>query len=416
MTENEITDKDEGQVYFDYTDTDQSGYQAIIKVMGAGGGGGNAVSTMFKEGVTGVEFIVTNTDAQALKASPVPNKLQIGRQITKGLGAGGRPEIGRAAAQEDSESIRAMLEGADMVFVTAGMGGGTGTGAAPIVAAIAKELGALTVGVVTKPFSFEGKRRAQFAEQGLTEFRKNVDTLITIPNQQLLSYVSKKMPATEAFAIADGILCKAVKGISELITVGGIVNLDFADVQTIMSAKGMALMGTGVGTGENRAVEAADNAINSPLLEDSSIAGAKGILINITGGEDLSLHEIDEAATLITESADPDAQIIFGAVINKSLNDTVSVTVIATGFKSAQEIKRADDFRMNEESMNPERREKLRETITNHLKSHEDRVDRPVFNSRSAKKARPVLKEVRMDAPPIDDDLDIPTFIRKHAD
>jgi cell division protein FtsZ len=416
MTENEFTDKDEGQVYFDYTDADQNGYQATIKVMGAGGGGGNAVSTMFKEGVTGVEFIVVNTDAQALKASPVPNKLQIGRQITKGLGAGGRPEVGRAAAQEDAESIRAMLDGADMVFVTAGMGGGTGTGAAPIVAAIAKEMGALTVGVVTKPFSFEGKRRAQFADQGLVEFRKNVDTLITIPNQQLLSYVSKKMPATEAFAIADGILCKAVKGISELITVGGLVNLDFADVQTIMSAKGMALMGTGVGTGENRAVEAADNAINSPLLEDSSIAGAKGILINITGGEDLSLHEIDEAATLITESADPDAQIIFGAVINKSLSDTVSVTVIATGFKSAQETLRADDFRKNEESMDPERREKLRGVISNNLQSHEQRADIPVFNKRSAKQGRPILKEVSMDLPPMDDDLDIPTFIRKHAD
>ncbi|VAX14730.1 Cell division protein FtsZ [hydrothermal vent metagenome] len=416
MTENEFTDENEGQVFFDYTDeAEHNGYNATIKVMGAGGGGGNAVSTMFKEGVTGVEFIVANTDAQALKASPVPNKLQIGRQITKGLGAGGRPDIGRAAAQEDSESIRAMLDGADMVFVTAGMGGGTGTGAAPIVAAIAKEMGALTVGVVTKPFSFEGKRRAQLAEQGLTEFRKNVDTLITIPNQQLLSYVSKKMPATEAFAIADGILCKAVKGISELITVGGIVNLDFADVQTIMSAKGMALMGTGVGTGENRAVEAADNAINSPLLEDSSIAGAKGILINVTGGEDLSLHEIDEAASLITDSADPDAQIIFGAVINKSLNDTVSVTVIATGFRSAQEVKRADDFRMNEESMNPERRDKLKGIINNRLRDHDQSMDMPVFN-KGPRKGRPILKEVRMDLPPIDDDLDIPTFIRKHAD
>ncbi len=417
MTDSEFTDESEGQVYFDYTDdADRSGYQATIKVMGAGGGGGNAVSTMFREGVTGVEFIVTNTDTQALKASPVPMKLQIGKQITKGLGAGGRPEIGRAAAHEDSEAIRSILEGSDMVFITAGMGGGTGTGAAPIIAAIAKELGALTVGVVTKPFSFEGKRRAQFAEQGLIEFRKNVDTLITIPNQQLLSYVNKRMPATEAFAIADGILCKAVKGISELITVGGLVNLDFADVQTIMSAKGMALMGTGVGTGDDRAVEAADNAINSPLLEDSSIEGAKGILINITGGPDISLHEIDEAASLITESADPNAQIIFGAVINESMHDTVSVTVIATGFRSAQEIKRTDEFRANEEKIDPERREKLRSIITERLSKSDERLDQPVFRKGSPKGGRPILKQVKREAPHLDEDLDIPTFIRKHAD
>lgn len=418
MTDHDFIDEKEGQVFFDYTDEPESeSYQARIKVIGAGGGGGNAVSTMFREGVTGVEFIVANTDAQALKASPVPNRLQIGRQITKGLGAGGRPEIGRAAAQEDAETINTLLDGADMVFITAGMGGGTGTGAAPVIASIAKEMGALTVGVVTKPFSFEGKRRLSFAESGLMEFRKHVDTLITIPNQQLLSYVGKKMPAVEAFTIADGILCKAVKGISELITVGGLVNLDFADVQTIMSAKGMALMGTGVGRGDNRAIEAANSAINSPLLEDSSIEGAKGILINITGGPDLSLFEIDEAASLVTDSADNDAEIIFGAVIDETMKDTVMVTVIATGFKSAEEIKRADEFRLNEERMDPARRDKVRSIVTERLGRQEAAADQPTFTrGGQGGQAKPQLRPIQIDKTALDDDLDIPTFIRKHAD
>ncbi len=417
MHDSDFIDQDEGQVYFDYTDEDdQKSYMATIKVIGAGGGGGNAVATMFREGVTGVEFIVANTDAQALKSSPVPNRLQIGKQITKGLGAGGRPKVGRAAAEEDHESIHALLDGSDMVFITAGMGGGTGTGAAPVIASIAKEMGALTVGVVTKPFGFEGRRRAQFAEEGLMEFRKNVDTLITIPNQQLLSFVAKKMPATEAFAIADGILCKAVKGISELITVGGMVNLDFADVQTIMSARGMALMGTGVGVGDDRAVEAAHAAINSPLLEDSSIEGAKGILINITGGSDLSLFEIDEAASLITESADEDAEVIFGTVIDESKKDTVTVTVIATGFKSAREIQRADDFRRNEMKMDPGRRDKIKTIVKERLNSADDALDQPKFHKTETKPNRPNLRSVRMDTTGFDEDLDIPTFIRRHVD
>ena len=415
MANFEFTGKGDGQVFFDYTEEPgQESYQAAIKVIGAGGGGGNAVATMFREGVTGVEFIVANTDAQALKTSPVPRRLQIGKQITRGLGAGGRPDVGRAAAQEDADTIRETLEGADMIFITAGMGGGTGTGAAPVIASIAKEMGALTVGVVTKPFGFEGKKRASFAEQGLAEFRKHVDTLITIPNQQLLSYVGKRMPAMDAFAIADGILCKAVKGISEIITVGGLVNVDFADVQTIMSSKGMALMGTGVGKGENRAVEAANAAINSPLLEDSSIEGAQGILINITGGSDLSLYEIDEAASLITKSADDDAEVIFGAVIDPRMEDNVMVTVIATGFRTAQEIRRSDDFRENEQKLDPDRREKIREIITTRLRPAEG-ADQPTFR-RAAAGERPGLRPVVNQNPALDEDLDIPTFIRKHAD
>jgi len=417
MADFEFTDRDEGQVFFDYTDeAGQDSYEATIKVIGAGGGGGNAVSTMFREGVAGVEFIVANTDAQVLRASPVPLKLQIGRQITKGLGAGGRPDIGKAAAEEDIDTLRAALEGSDMVFITAGMGGGTGTGAAPVIAQIAKEMGALTVGVVTKPFNFEGRKRAQFAETGLMEFRKYVDTLITIPNQQLLSYVRKNTRATEAFAIADSILCKAVKGISEVINVGGLVNVDFADVQTVMSAKGMALMGTGVGSGEERAVEAANNAVNSPLLEDSSIEGARGILINVTGGPDMALHEMEEAASLITESADPEAEIFFGAVIDESLGDEVHVTVIATGFKSAREIQREDDFRKNAAKLDPAKRDELRNIISNRLSAAEEEKDMPRFNRQALKGDRSHLRPVKLADTEFEEDLDIPTFIRKHAD
>ncbi len=416
MTEQNFTE-DDGQVFFDYTDDDDhNGYVANIKVIGAGGGGSNAVCTMFNAGVVGVEFIVANTDAQALQKSPVATKIQIGKQITKGLGAGGRPDIGRAAAMEDADYLRSLLEGTDMVFITAGMGGGTGTGAAPVIASIAKEFGALAVGVVTKPFSFEGRKRAHFAEEGIAEFRKNVDTLITIPNQQLLSFVGKRMPFQEAFGVADGILCKAVKGISELITVGGMVNLDFADVQTIMSAKGMALMGSGVGSGENRAVEAAHGAINSPLLEDSSIDGAKGILINITGGPDLSLYEIDEAASLITESADSDAEIIFGAVIDEALEDTVTVTVIATGFKSAKEIQRSNVIRKTEGKLEIANREPVIPPSGDALVDGIDSNDKPRFQKTSAQGERTILRPLQSAAPDLDEDLDIPTFIRKHAD
>jgi cell division protein FtsZ len=305
---------------------------ARIKVVGVGGGGGNAVNTMITAGLQGVDFICANTDAQALAANLAPVKLQLGSQVTKGLGAGGNPEIGRKAATEDIERIREFLTGADMIFITAGMGGGTGTGGAPIVARVAKEMGALTVGVVTKPFLFEGKKRGKQADEGMRELKANVDTLIAIPNQRLLAVAGRNTSILETFKKADDVLLQAVRGISDLITVHGLINLDFNDVRTIMSEMGMALMGAASASGENRAVEAAQKAISSPLLEDVSIHGARGVLINITGGLDLGLHEVNEAATLIQEEADDEANIIFGAVIDESMQDQIRITVIATGF------------------------------------------------------------------------------------
>ena len=305
---------------------------ARIKVVGVGGGGGNAVNTMIAAGLPGVDFIAANTDAQALKANLAPIKMQLGEKLTRGLGAGGNPEVGKRAAQEDVERLREYLGEADMIFITAGMGGGTGTGAAPIIAKVSKELGSLTVGVVTKPFTFEGKRRMKQAEDGMKELKASVDTLIVIPNQRLLSIAARTTTMLEAFHKADDILLQAVRGISDLITVHGLINLDFADVRTIMSEMGMAMMGAAIAQGENRAVEAAQKAISSPLLEDVSIQGARGVLINITGGPDLSLHEVNEAATLIQEEAEDDANIIFGAVIDESMGDEVRITVIATGF------------------------------------------------------------------------------------
>lgn len=310
---------------------------ARIKVVGLGGGGSNAVNRMMASRFTGVEFIVANTDIQALRASPAPVKLQLGARLTGGLGAGSDPEIGRHAAEEDRDQIAQILEGADMVFVTAGLGGGTGTGAAPIVAKAAKELGILTVAVVTKPFTFEGRKRAQQAEAGLAELRGVVDTLITIPNQRLLSVVERGTPLLEAFKVADSVLHQAVQGISDLILVPGLINLDFADVRTIMSGMGMALMGTGVGKGEHRALDAAQKAIASPLLDETSIEGARGILINFTGGVDLSIHEVEEAARVVQEAAHEEANIIFGAVIDHNLQDEVRLTVIATGFSERRE-------------------------------------------------------------------------------
>jgi len=304
---------------------------ALIKVIGVGGGGNNAVNRMIAAGVRGVEFITVNTDAQALTASKAQEKIHIGTQLTKGLGAGANPEIGFKAAEESREQIKERLKGADMVFITAGMGGGTGTGASPVIAEVAKELGALTVGVVTKPFSFEGRRRMSQAEIGLEELREKVDTLITIPNDRLLQVVDKKTSIMEAFRIADDVLRQGVQGISDLIAVPGLINLDFADVKTIMQETGSALMGIGVAKGDNRAVEAARQAISSPLLE-TSIEGAKGVLLSITGDADLGLFEVNEAAEIITQAADPDANIIFGAVIDEGLTDEIRVTVIATGF------------------------------------------------------------------------------------
>ena len=308
------------------------GAGANIRVVGCGGGGCNAVETMISGGLTGVEFIVANTDHQALNASRASSKIQLGNELTKGLGAGANPDIGKRAAIESYNDIVEKLEGADMVFVTAGMGGGTGTGGAPVVAKIAKELGALTIGVVTKPFGFEGKKRLRQADLGIQELKENVDTLIVIPNQKLLAISGEKTPLLETFKKADAVLLQAVQGISDLINIRGLINLDFADIRTVMANKGMALMGTGTASGENRAVEAATNAISSPLLENISIEGATGVIINVTGGPDLSLYEVNEASTLITEAAHEDAEIIFGAVIDENMTDQVRVTVIATGF------------------------------------------------------------------------------------
>ncbi|EEG77621.1 cell division protein FtsZ [Dethiobacter alkaliphilus AHT 1] len=304
---------------------------AQIKVIGVGGGGSNAVNRMIAAGLRGVEFISVNTDAQALYLADSECKLQIGEKLTKGLGAGANPEIGHQAAEESRDEIMQALKGADMVFVTAGMGGGTGTGAAPVIAEVARELGALTVGVVTKPFTFEGRRRSSSADKGIIELKDKVDTLITIPNDRLLQVVEKRTPILEAFRIADDVLRQGVQGISDLIAVPGLINLDFADVKTIMKETGAALMGIGVGNGDNRTVEAAKAAIASPLLE-TSIDGARGVLLNITGGSDLGLFEVNEAADIVAEAADPDANIIFGAVIDEALQDEVRVTVIATGF------------------------------------------------------------------------------------
>jgi cell division protein FtsZ len=310
---------------------------ARIKVIGIGGGGGNAVNTMIGAKLSGVDFMTANTDAQSLEESLAPVRIQLGSLVTKGLGAGANPEIGRRAAMEDQESIREYLEGADMIFITAGMGGGTGTGGAPVVAQVAREVGALTVGVVTKPFVFEGKKRLRQAEQGIEELKRTVDTLIVIPNQRLLSIAAKTTTMLEAFHRADDVLLQAVRGISDLIITPGLINLDFADVRTVMAEMGLALMGAASASGENRAIEAAQKAISSPLLEDMSIQGARGVLINITGGPDLCLHEVNEAASMIQEEAHEDANIIFGAVIDDNIKDEIRITVIATGFGEEKE-------------------------------------------------------------------------------
>jgi cell division protein FtsZ len=311
---------------------------AKIKVVGLGGGGGNAVNRMMAAQFTGVEFVVANTDIQALRGSSVPVKIQLGAHLTKGLGAGSNPDIGRDAAQEDPEKITRYLEGADMVFITAGLGGGTGTGAAPVVATLAKEMGILTVAVVTKPFNFEGKKRMAQAEAGVEALRNVVDTLITIPNQRLLAVVDRGTALLDAFRVADSVLQQAVQGISDLILVPGLINLDFADVRAIMSGMGIAMMGTGVGHGQNRALDAAQKAVASPLLDDASIEGARGILINFTGGVDLAIHEVEEAARIVQEAAHDEANIIFGAVIDPTLEDEVRMTVIATGFAGRKDV------------------------------------------------------------------------------
>ena len=311
---------------------EQSRSGARIKVVGVGGGGSNAVNRMVAAGLDGVEFIVANTDLQALRFNAAPNKLQIGAKLTKGLGAGADPNVGRQAALEDTEKLIEALDGADMVFVTTGLGGGTGTGAAPVIASLASELGALTIAVVTKPFRFEGKKRQIQAERGLEELRECVDTVITIPNERLLATIARSTSLNDAFTGADDVLRQAIQGISDLILVPGLINLDFADVKTIMAGMGLAIMGTGLSEGENRAMTAANAAISSPLLEDASVRGARGVIINVTGGEDLSLIEVSEASAIIQEAAHEEANIIFGAVVDPKMEGKVKITVIATGF------------------------------------------------------------------------------------
>lgn len=331
---------------------------AKIKVIGVGGGGNNAINRMIRANLKGVDFIAVNTDAQALYHSEASHKINIGKGTTKGLGAGSNPDAGRQAAEESSEEIKTLLEGADMVFITCGLGGGTGTGAAPIIAEISKELGILTVGVVTKPFTFEGPRRKNQGEDGLKALKEKVDTLITIPNDRILSIIDKKTPMTDAFTVVDDVLRQGVQGISDLITIHGMINVDFADVQTVMANAGSALMGIGYGSGEERAVEAARAAISSPLLE-MDIEGAKGILFNITGGNDLSMYEVDEAARIITEAADPDATIIFGSVINDNYTGEIKITVVATGFDEINKKKklRQNGFQPNQLNQNNQQNE-----------------------------------------------------------
>jgi cell division protein FtsZ len=360
---------------------------ARIKVIGVGGGGGNAVNRMIEAGIEGIEFLVANTDLQALKRSTAPIKIQLGGKLTKGLGAGADPGIGRNAALEDTEKIIEVLEGADMVFVTTGLGGGTGTGAAPIIASLATELNALTVAVVTKPFHFEGRRRMLQADEGLRELRECVDTVITIPNERLLHTVERGVSLADSFKVADDVLRQAVQGISDLITVPGLINLDFADVKSIMAGMGLALMGAGRASGEHRAMEATQQAISSPLLEEATIEGAKGVLINITGGPDLTLYEVNEASSIIREAADPDANIIFGAVIDDTMRDEMKITVIATGFDKES----ADSGKIAASAGMPS-------TPPRYTRTPGDDTQRPIVNSNRT------------------EDLDVPTFIRKKAD
>jgi len=357
---------------------------ARIKVIGVGGGGGNAINTMISAGLTGVEFIAMNTDSQDLRRSLAPRRFQLGSQLTKGLGAGANPEVGREAALEDKDRIAELVVGADMVFVTAGMGGGTGTGAAPVIAQVAREVGALTVAVVTRPFFFEGKRRRRQAEEGIEALQQGVDTLITIPNQRLVAMASERTSMKEAFRLADEVLLQAVKGVSDLINFQGMVNVDFADVRTIMGSKGVALMGVGTASGEHKTVEAAQRAISSPLLDDVSIVGATSVLINITGNGNLTMYEMHEASSLIQEEAHEDAEVIWGWVVDDTMEDEARVTVIATGFEESRQMLQPQSIerRVNE------------------------RVMRQVGSTRSRG------RELHSGIDPIYEDYDIPTFFR----
>ena len=370
---------------------------AKIKVVGVGGGGSNAVSRMSTSSMMGVEFVVVNTDSQALQSSPVESKLQIGEKLTRGLGAGSNPDIGRKAAIEDTDKILSLLEGADMVFVTSGLGGGTGTGATPVIANLAKEIGILAVGVVTKPFHFEGKVRMAQAERGLQELKEKVDTLITIPNQQLLAVADKSTTFLEAFKLADDVLRQAVQGISDLIVFPGLINVDFADVRTIMAERGLAMMGIGYAVGEDCAVEATERAINSPLLENVSIQGARGVLLNITGGPDLCLHEVEQVGQTIYEAADPNAHIIFGAVVDERMNREVRVTVIATGFEQ-QKARAVEEAKIAD------------------IKAYASKVvERPAYLRRRAGKGEGTPTQLTLQEVE-EDELDIPTFLRRQID
>jgi cell division protein FtsZ len=391
---------------------------AKIKVIGVGGGGGNAINTMVAGRLEGVEFIAANTDQQALKANLATLKIPLGRNASRGLGAGANPEVGRTAALEERDAIAAALDGADMVFVTAGMGGGTGTGGAPVVADVAKATGALTVGVVTKPFLFEGNKRRKQAEAGIAELAAAVDTLIVIPNQRLLSVAGENMSLADAFKRADEVLLNAVQGISDLITVHGIVNVDFADVRTIMGGQGMALMGSGRSSGERRAIEAMQAAISSPLLEDISLDGATGLLVNITGGPNLTLFEVNEAVSMAQSAADTDANIIFGSVIDERLGNEVKITVIATGFQPRDERSRALARKVEEGEA---RREAVQAAAVRHVPPPlpvEARVREPARFQPAAAPAQPrtpvsFRREPAVYRPTEEDQFDIPAFLRK---
>jgi len=370
---------------------EETGRPAILKVFGVGGGGCNAINTMIESHFVGVDFVAANTDIQALGLSKAPNIIPVGARLTKGLGAGSNPEIGRDAAYENEDQIREVMQGADMVFITAGMGGGTGTGGAPVIASIAKEMGILTVGVVTKPFVFEGAIRARRAEEGLKELKRYVDTLIVIPNQRLLSVVEKGTPLVEAFKVADDVLRQAVQGIAELVTTPGLINVDFADVRAVMSHMGRAVMGMGRSSGNNRAVEATQKAIASPLLEDGSIQGAKGVLLNISGGNSLSLHEVTEASGIIQETVDQSANIIFGSVIHEEMSEEVIVTVIATGFEREEAV--------------VEEQPKVEATGS---------VSRPINRPPALRKIANSSSFYESDG--AGDEWDVPTFLRRQAD
>jgi len=390
---------------------------AKVKIIGIGGGGNNALNTMISYGLSGVDFIAANTDAQVLATNLAPMKLQLGENLTKGLGAGANPEVGRKAALEDVEKIREALKGADMVFITAGLGGGTGTGGGPVIAEVAREMGALTVAIVTKPFHFEGKKRMKQAEEGLANLRMTADALITIPNQRLLGISGKNMTLIEAFKKADEVLFHAAKGISDIIVGQGIINLDFADVRTVMVETGMALMGTGIAFGENRSIEAAQRAISSPLLEDITIEGARGLLINITGGENMTLSEINEATTLIQKEAHEDANVIWGMVVDKAMKDEIRVTVIATGFGNKEEKKTSQFKKVAPISFGLREQNK----DLSHLSFNTKENDRDIPTFMRKVKTSERFDELKLESPSDfsvadEDRFDIPTFLRKQAD